>query len=318
MPHRRHACLVLGMHRSGTSALAHLLAELGADLPLRLNPPGPDNPEGYFEPAALVALHDRLLAAGGSAWFDLKPFALGAIPAEAARALLAEMAQVIAEDYPDAPLALIKDPRMCRFVPLAREVLGALGLEVAVVLALRHPSEVAASLARRDPMSATYAGFLWARHVIAAERDSRDLPRVTVGYADMMADWRDTAARIRSLPGPWRVEDPADAPLKAELRHHRGLDAVETFGPRLGPRLEALHDALTGLAGADNAAQHARIDAAARAVMAIATRESDLLEAEYLHRRLSTPNPLWASTDPAGDGAALAQLFDALHRAPAP
>lgn len=315
---RRHACLVLGMHRSGTSVLAQLLAALGADLPLRLNPPAPDNPEGYFEPAALVALHDRLLAAGNSAWFDLKPFAVGAVPAEAAATLLAEMAQALAEDYPAAPLPLIKDPRLCRFLPLARDVLDAAGMDSAVVLALRHPAEVAASLARRDQMSASYAGLLWARHVIAAERDSRGLPRVAVAYAQLMEDWRSVAARIRSLPGPWRTEDPAAAPPKAELRHHRGLDAVETFGPRLGPRLEALYAALLALDAADDASGQARVDAASREVLALGTREAALLEAEYLHRRLSTPNPFWASPDLSRDRAALAGIFDTLHGAASP
>lgn len=314
-PRRRHACIVLGMHRSGTSALAHLLACLGADLPATLNPPAPDNPEGYFEPAALVAIHDELLAAGGSVWFDLKPFAISSVPRDKARALTAAIGRALSDDYATAALPLIKDPRMCRFFLLSRELLSASGLDCSVVLALRHPTEVAASLAKRDQMSAAYAGLLWARHVTSAERDSRDLQRVTVSYADMMADWRATAERVRRLPGRWNASDPEQAPLKAELRHHSGLDAVAMFGTELGPVLDDLHAALAALAARDDREQHARIDAAVVRVRAAAARQAGLLEAEFLHRRLSAANPLWRSTDPESDRRVLAAIFDSLHTA---
>lgn len=43
------AIIVLGMHRSGTSALAGALAKLGAGLPARLMSENQYNPKGYFE-----------------------------------------------------------------------------------------------------------------------------------------------------------------------------------------------------------------------------------------------------------------------------
>ncbi|MFG1419874.1 hypothetical protein V5F38_18520 [Xanthobacter sp. V0B-10] len=310
---KRHACIVLGMHRSGTSVLAQLLAGLGADLPLVLNPPAPDNPEGYFEPAALVAIHDDLLSAGGSAWFDLRPFAVNAVPHDRARALTEAMARALEADYAAAALPLIKDPRMCRFFPLSREVLAASGMDCSVVLALRPPAEVAASLARRDQISAAYAGVLWARHVISAERDTRDLPRVAVCYEEMLADWRATAARVRRLPGPWNPSDPERSPLKEELRHHSSLSATDVFGTTLGPLLDELYAALAALTGGDEGEQRARIDAAAADVLAAAHRETRLFEAEFLHRRLAATNPFWRSSDPLGDRQALAAIFDSLH-----
>lgn len=310
---KRYACIVLGMHRSGTSALARLLASLGADLPKNLNPPAPDNPEGYFEPAALVGIHDELLAAGGSAWFDLKPFAVSMVPREKARALMEAVARALDADFSASAMPLIKDPRMCRFFLLSREMLAASGLDCSVVLALRHPTEVAASLAKRDQMSAAYAGLLWARHVISAERDSRDLPRVTVSYADMLTDWRPIAERVRWLPGPWMPSDPEETGVKAQLRHHSHLDTIAVFGKVLGPLLDELHDALAALAVRDDGQQHARIDAVAAGIRTAVARQARLLEAEFLHRRLATANPLWSSSDPLADQQALAAIFDSLH-----
>lgn len=66
--------LVIGMHRSGTSATTGLLAHLGVNLgaPERLQPGDVHNPEGYHELQDAVALNDGLLDWCGSAW-DLPP-----------------------------------------------------------------------------------------------------------------------------------------------------------------------------------------------------------------------------------------------------
>ena len=59
------ALLVLGMHRSGTSAVAGALRLAGVDLGADLMAPAADNPKGFFEHAGVVAIHDRLLQALG-------------------------------------------------------------------------------------------------------------------------------------------------------------------------------------------------------------------------------------------------------------
>ena len=70
---RRQVLLVLGMHRSGTSATAGLLAQLGARMPANPIRADRNNPHGYWEPEPVVSLHNRLLAEAGSAWDDWGP-----------------------------------------------------------------------------------------------------------------------------------------------------------------------------------------------------------------------------------------------------
>jgi len=72
-PAKRQALVILGMHRSGTSALTRVLSLLGADLPSRLLEPRPDAVRGYWESADLVDIHDRLLKATGLAWDGVLP-----------------------------------------------------------------------------------------------------------------------------------------------------------------------------------------------------------------------------------------------------
>ena len=72
-PEPRRAILVLGMHRSGTSALAGVLSLCGASLPATLLPPADYNPKGFFESGAIVRAHQRLLAELEFSWDDSVP-----------------------------------------------------------------------------------------------------------------------------------------------------------------------------------------------------------------------------------------------------
>jgi hypothetical protein len=222
----RQALLVLGMHRSGTSATAGLLALLGAAAPRTLEPANAYNSRGYWESRPLMAFHNRLLAAAGSAWSDWRP--LGPEPAgpEATPAFAAELRALLEAEFGTAPLIVVKDPRISRVVPFWRAVLAGMGIAPRVVLPLRDPREVAASLADRDGMPPAEALLLWLRHVLDAEAESRALPRCLVRYEALLGDWRAVAARIARRTGlaldlGGAGAAAVDAFLDADLRHHR-------------------------------------------------------------------------------------------------
>ena len=61
----RMALLVVGMHRSGTSALTRVLSLAGASLPKRLYNETIGNPTGHWEPARMIEINDEMLAALG-------------------------------------------------------------------------------------------------------------------------------------------------------------------------------------------------------------------------------------------------------------
>ena len=62
--------VVLGMHRSGTSALTGMLHSLGIHLGPEedLKSPQKDNPQGFWENNTLVEFNDRLLNRANSSW----------------------------------------------------------------------------------------------------------------------------------------------------------------------------------------------------------------------------------------------------------
>src|SRR3569833_454268 len=67
---KRTCILILGMHRSGTSALPRVLNIAGAKLPNRLMAAGSGNELGHWEPGQLAAYHDELLHELNSHWND--------------------------------------------------------------------------------------------------------------------------------------------------------------------------------------------------------------------------------------------------------
>src|SRR6478736_1242432 len=69
----RQAIVVLGMSRSGTSLLTHLLHTLGARLPADLICADHGNPRGHWEPRALVAINDAILLTLDRRWDDPRP-----------------------------------------------------------------------------------------------------------------------------------------------------------------------------------------------------------------------------------------------------
>ena len=182
----RQCVLVLGMHRSGTSAVAGALRLLGVDLGTELMQPGPDNPKGFWEHAGVVAIHDRLLAALDRSWNDPRPLPGQWLESEAAATAAAELESLLREEFGNAPLWGVKDPRMCRLLPLWLPVLGRMGVQPTALFVLRHPQEVAASLIARNDWPVGLSRLLWIEHLLDAEAASREMPRAVLLYETLL------------------------------------------------------------------------------------------------------------------------------------
>lgn len=193
----KRAIVVLGMHRSGTSAVTGALSLLGAASPRTLMPAAEDNPKGFWESQPLMLLHDRLLAAGGSSWRDWRPFNLSTA-LEAEPNLMDEARACLVDEFEDASLIVLKDPRICRFLPFWSGLLEDVGYRIKIICPLRSPVEVATSLAARNDMGLEEGGRLWLRHVLEAERASRGLPRHFVHWRSFLGGWRDQVRQIEA------------------------------------------------------------------------------------------------------------------------
>ncbi|MFC3322104.1 sulfotransferase family protein [Mesorhizobium cantuariense] len=198
---RRTCIVVLGMHRSGTSALTRAISLLGAELPKNMLGANPTNETGHWEPLRLMELHDRMLAEASSRWDDWRPFEPSDLGASRLHFYTAEIERLIDEEYGSAPLFVLKDPRISRFVPLYADIMERMHVDVRYVLIERNPLAVIASLAKRDRFTMCFSALLWLRHGLEAERATRGRPRVFLSYEDMLDDWQDGIEAITSALG---------------------------------------------------------------------------------------------------------------------
>jgi len=196
-----HALVILGMHRSGTSSVAGALAQLGAKAPSTLMPGHPDNPKGYWESEVLTKLSEDVLESGGSSWSDWRPFNPSWTKSKAAKALSLSIVAALRAEFESAPLIVLKDPRLCRIFPVWSAALKAANYEPRIMIPLRSPVEVAASLSARDGFSQAHGLLIWLRNVLEAEVSSRGFPRYFFRWSDFIQDWRTELDRATNLLG---------------------------------------------------------------------------------------------------------------------
>lgn len=232
----RTAYLVLGMHRSGTSAMTQLLALAGADLPRNLMPGDEHNAQGYFEPWRIAMFNDERLAATDSAWQDVFAYPFRPLGRRAERDWLNRAEALFEEEFGGLAHPLLKDPRITVLAPFWRTVLDDLEVRARCVIPVRHPLAVAGSLGRRDGFAPQKSVLLWTTYMLAAEAYSRDLPRAFVGYDSLLSDWRAEVARIEAAHGAplpkltARAAKAIDKALTPELRHNPSDGDLRALG----------------------------------------------------------------------------------------
>ena len=220
--------LVLGMHRSGTSALAGSLRTLGVHLGERLMEPRPgENQSGYFEDLEIYETHKRLLDEMGFSWDDPRPLSLDAFPESILNSRRGDMTRLLRERFGGQALWAVKDPRLSLLLPWWREILSEINLTPGFVIVYRHPSEVALSLASRDAFSAEKSASLWLNYNLAAEASTRGLPRVFVSFDELLGHPAETLDRMAERLGvdwpraPGEVAGELREFLVPSLRNHR-------------------------------------------------------------------------------------------------
>jgi O-antigen biosynthesis protein len=114
MPKAAKAVVILGMHRSGTSALCGALHLMGVDFGNRLMPATDANAKGYSEHEEIVRAHDRLLTSLGSYWDDDEPMPPRWVEREITHEVQADLVGIFKRDFAPIHLFGIKDRRMCR------------------------------------------------------------------------------------------------------------------------------------------------------------------------------------------------------------
>lgn len=193
---------VMGSARSGTLALARVLSLCGAVYPAARSGAMPANPSGHWEPRAANIVNEKILRRNGSSGLDptLRLQEEGTFDT-AERAACIEDIRAFLATLPAVPLVVIKDPRVTLLSGLWFEAAGLAGFDVAAVIAVRQPTEVIASVAKRNSALPEVWNALWLKANLLAEAGTRDVPRVFVEHANLVEDWRAEMERVSTALG---------------------------------------------------------------------------------------------------------------------
>lgn len=186
-PTKKQLYVVLGMHRSGTSAITRSLAVLGIQLGERLLPPVEgDNDKGFWEDIDLHSLDIEMMKFLGTEWSHVAMITPADVIRLQEQGFFLRAVELIRRKISDSNRFGFKDPRVAKLMPFWREVFAHCDFEVTYVFAMRNPLSVARSLGKRDGMASEQSYWAWFGHVITGLVHSAGSACVMVDYDRLM------------------------------------------------------------------------------------------------------------------------------------
>lgn len=227
---------ILGVGRSGTSALTRVLSLCGCSLPESLFGAADANPRGFWEPVDFQKLNGEFMARHGTGYPDPTMRLQELMLDQQEKEDFVAKIQALLAKCPCGPVLLVKELPITELMEFWVEAARREGFSVKVVIPIRHPSEVFASyaaFARGKTVSAELVNAFWTKLNLLAERHSRDLPRVFVEYSNLLKDWRVEVGRVASALSIDLKPDVSaiETFLTGDLHRQRCAGAIrETFG----------------------------------------------------------------------------------------
>lgn len=218
---QRRILIVAGCHRSGTSALTALLGQSGWALPQTLIQGGKWNTRGYFESSAVRDFHDRILSALDRPVYDFRSTPTLFDTPAFQDACIGDLDALLVAEFGEQGDILVKDPRLCRLLPIWRRYAEVAGCNLNVVVPLRHPEEVARSLKDRNGFSRLEGLLVWLRETIFSVMNSRTLSVSFQTFEQLLqSEFLTLQTLARDLDVKFPVLSEQEVAIVPELRHH--------------------------------------------------------------------------------------------------
>lgn len=185
--------IVLGMHRSGTSALTRIINMMGAYFGDESDSTGAneENPKGFWERKDIRQLNDLILHSVDCDWDIVSKYSVNNIEQSKLAAFDAGVLQILSS-LNRYRSWVIKEPRLCLILDLWRRHLS----NPTIVFIYRNPLEVAHSLLTRNNIPIRVGLALWDYYCRQALHLTKGMNFVLVSHNRLMVNPHEEVASI--------------------------------------------------------------------------------------------------------------------------
>jgi hypothetical protein len=153
-----------------------------------------ENYKGFFEHRLVFFAHENALQILNMSWKDLdqlpknwlfrvdKPYK--------------ELKNIVQREFSKSSLWGVKDPRMCRLLPMWIKLTQELNVIPNFIIMVRNVTDVVKSLHKWNKIPEDIALILWTRYVVEAELWSRGFKRIFVTFDQLINDYKQVLDRI--------------------------------------------------------------------------------------------------------------------------
>ncbi|MCL4428079.1 MAG: hypothetical protein M1276_03690 [Deltaproteobacteria bacterium] len=195
---KKRVIAVIGVQRSGTSAITKGIQTLGVNLGefYGSDITGADNEKGYFEDLEISALDIGMLNSIGYTWNNPVLPIFDDDTKHVLSAFNPVAVNIIERRLENTKLFGLKDPNIAKLLPFWNDIFGSLGIEPAYVIACRNPLSAAKSMQKRDGFDIVNGAYIWLGAVMASLIHSAGYNRIVVDYDELIKDPEKQLRRI--------------------------------------------------------------------------------------------------------------------------
>jgi len=206
---RKKVFVVLGMARTGTSAISRSLKVFGVNHgDMLMNGKSEWNPTGCWEDREIVyGVNGKIFSR-----LDFAPYGMLTIPEEDLSSgnipdIHASAAAILTSRLQQTDFFGFKDPSTIKVLPFWREVFNTLGLQDYYLIALRNPLAAARSYHKITGCGLELSLLLWCTHMLQAVDGTKSAKRIIVSYDLLMQDPRRQLERMQSVLNPIELNE---------------------------------------------------------------------------------------------------------------
>lgn len=188
--------VVLGMHRSGTSAVTRGLTALGVELGNNFLPAQADNVRGFWEDADLNALNMEMLNLLNRDWHFLAPIEQTDVDVLCQKGYRQRAIELLQAKTSTTEVFGFKDPRLAKLLPFWKEVFSHGQFIVSYIITIRHPLSVRDSLAVRNHFDPEKSYLLWLDHILSSLVGTLGENSILIDYDRLMLSPEKELGRI--------------------------------------------------------------------------------------------------------------------------